>query len=298
MAHSFSQQDYLALVEQSYYDSMAATPFDHFHDDALATWPLPKQLGQGQFCKIDICNGLVLDIFDYALDDEVTIVSRDRDHPLELSFVLLGAAASNLSTVQAGQHAFYGSGMAPGAIHRQAAHQRKLEVSIHIEPHLLGQWTTACADAFPQSLQHLVKPSDQIFYSQVSTTPAVMQQAIRQLLGCPFQGLTQRMYLESKVWELIALQLAQLPTLEAVSSTPKPLKPEDIERIHYAKDVLVARLSAPPTLIELARLVGINDCKLKAGFRQVFGTTVFGYLHNCRMEKAKTTSYSGRNDRR
>lgn len=37
----------------------------------------------------------------------------------------------------------------------------------------------------------------------------------------------------------------------------------------------------------LARQVGLNDFKLKLGFRQVFGTTVFGYLHEHRMEQAQ-----------
>jgi AraC family transcriptional regulator, transcriptional activator of the genes for pyochelin and ferripyochelin receptors len=41
-------------------------------------------------------------------------------------------------------------------------------------------------------------------------------------------------------------------------------------------------------LIKLARQVGLNDYKLKRGFRQLFGTTVFGYLHAERMEKART----------
>jgi AraC-like DNA-binding protein len=43
----------------------------------------------------------------------------------------------------------------------------------------------------------------------------------------------------------------------------------------------------------IALLVGINDCKLKAGFRQVFGTTVFGYLHNCRMERSRQLLEAG-----
>ena len=37
----------------------------------------------------------------------------------------------------------------------------------------------------------------------------------------------------------------------------------------------------------LARQVGLNDYKLKLGFRQMLGTTVFGYLHQCRMEQAR-----------
>ena len=43
----------------------------------------------------------------------------------------------------------------------------------------------------------------------------------------------------------------------------------------------------PPSLLALARQVGLNDCKLKQGFRHLFGTTVFGYVHRCRMEAAK-----------
>ncbi|MDB9384626.1 helix-turn-helix transcriptional regulator [Nodularia spumigena CS-584] len=31
----------------------------------------------------------------------------------------------------------------------------------------------------------------------------------------------------------------------------------------------------------------MNERKLKQGFRQIFGTTVFGYLHDHRMEQAK-----------
>jgi AraC-like DNA-binding protein len=55
----------------------------------------------------------------------------------------------------------------------------------------------------------------------------------------------------------------------------------------------MARLNDPPTLIELARLARINDCKLKLGFRQVFGTTVFGYLHDCRMEQSRQLLEAG-----
>lgn len=33
-------------------------------------------------------------------------------------------------------------------------------------------------------------------------------------------------------------------------------------------------------------MVGLNDCTLKRGFRQVFHTTAFGYLHHQRLEKA------------
>lgn len=45
--------------------------------------------------------------------------------------------------------------------------------------------------------------------------------------------------------------------------------------------------------MELAREIGINDHKLKVGFRQVFKTTVFGYLHDQRIERSRQLLESG-----
>ncbi|WP_448601878.1 helix-turn-helix transcriptional regulator [Thermoleptolyngbya sp.] len=217
--------------------------------------------------------------------------SHDREHPIELGYALVGSILSNLDSMQAGQHILCGSGLALGEVRHHLANQRIVDLSIHIEPSLLCQWCSGTTDLLPPELSHLIKPLDNPYYTQISTTTAAMQTVIQQILHCPFQGLTQRMYLESKVWELMALELAQ--TSDRSADRSKPLKPEDIERVHYAKDVLVSRLSNPPSLMELARLVNINDCKLKAGFRQVFGTTVFGYLHNCRMERSRQLLESG-----
>jgi AraC-like DNA-binding protein len=49
----------------------------------------------------------------------------------------------------------------------------------------------------------------------------------------------------------------------------------------------MGNLETPPTLSELARIVGINEYKLKRGFKETFGNTVFGYLGDARLEMAK-----------
>ncbi len=102
-----------------------------------------------------------------------------------------------------------------------------------------------------------------------------------------FTGLTKKIYLESKCLELIALKIEQLTNLEKNYKTAIVLKRDDIARIHYAKEILTQNLDNPPSLLDLARKVGLNDYKLKLGFRQVLGTTAFGYLQQQRMEKAR-----------
>jgi AraC-like DNA-binding protein len=52
-------------------------------------------------------------------------------------------------------------------------------------------------------------------------------------------------------------------------------------------------LKHPPSLLELARQVELNDYALKHGFRQVFGKSVFAYLHDYRMEQARQLLMAG-----
>jgi AraC-like DNA-binding protein len=102
------------------------------------------------------------------------------------------------------------------------------------------------------------------------------------------------MYLEGKSLEIMALQLTQLVFGENRSVKPPTLRPADVECIHEARDILVRNLENPPSLLGLARQVGLNDTKLKRGFRQVFGATVFGYLQSKRMERGRQLLAEGK----
>ena len=65
------------------------------------------------------------------------------------------------------------------------------------------------------------------------------------------------------------------------------LQPDQLNRVYYAQEILLKSLSNPPSLMELARQVGMCDYNLKRGFKEAFGTTVFGYLRDRRLEKAQ-----------
>jgi AraC-like DNA-binding protein len=286
---TLSQSDYWSFFQEKPVDE--SVPFTVEQIDSV--WNYPSQWGQGFVRDIELREGMTLSIDDYFLHKDLIVTGSDREHPIELSYALVGISPSDSAFAQAGYHVLCGSGLAPREDRQHLANQRIVNLSIHIQPTLVCQWCSGSSDQPPPEIRHLVKPFDQVYYTRLSTTTTTMYRAIQQILQCPFQGLTRRMYLESKIWELMALELTH--TLEADGSVhdEKPLKPEDVERIHYAKDLLISHLSDPPSLMELARLVGINDCKLKAGFRQVFGTTVFGYLHSCRMERSRQLLEAG-----
>jgi AraC family transcriptional regulator len=53
-----------------------------------------------------------------------------------------------------------------------------------------------------------------------------------------------------------------------------------------AKDFLVNDLSAAPTIAELSKVVGLNQCKLKKGFKNMFGTSIYAHFQEVRMNRA------------
>jgi len=65
------------------------------------------------------------------------------------------------------------------------------------------------------------------------------------------------------------------------------LRPEELERIRQVQYILHSNPAASYSLVGLAHLVGTNEATLKKHFKLVYGTTVFGYLTACRMERAK-----------
>lgn len=284
MTITISQQEYEELFKEKLEDEQNCCQLDN--GDTI--WKYPEQLGQGYLRSILLPEGMELAIADYQLHKHLIVKAPEREHPLEYAFYLAGAHRYNNKSISAGQYAFWGSGIAPKEVCEWPA-QRITFVNVHLEPEVFCSFIGA--SGHPPQLQQLVRRRDREYYT-CGTTTAAMQIALQQILHCPYQGLTRRIYLQGKVFELLALLLEPL-LAEQTQPQSRKLKPEDIDRIHYAKDILLTRLEHPPSLVELAREAGINDYKLKIGFHQVFGTTVFGYLNEYRMDLSRQLLQEG-----
>lgn len=65
----------------------------------------------------------------------------------------------------------------------------------------------------------------------------------------------------------------------------------DREKISLARDTLLQHIGEPLTIKELSRKAAINECYLKKGFKEMYGTTIFDFFQNQRMEHAKYLLY-------
>jgi AraC family transcriptional regulator len=65
----------------------------------------------------------------------------------------------------------------------------------------------------------------------------------------------------------------------------------DREKISLAREILLDHIGEPLTIRELSRKVAINECYLKKGFKELFGTTIFDFYQSQRMEHARYLLY-------
>ena len=281
-------RDVVARAEQQGESLCQATEFGNQY------W-IPKQLGEGSDSLFRLRNGLNMEIFRIRLRQSIRLVHQHESRfPLVAKFYVSGASRVQTPDVSDIDNDYYELANRHYLYHLPDQTETEewfaddliyvvmLSVdTCYFRSFNLGNTTLS------NPLQKLLKGDiNQRFHQPLGRMSPRIKQLVQQIVQCPYTGLMQQLYLESKALELLACQFAvwteDQPTGPSIS-----LCAQDIEQLHQAKAILVQQAATPPSLTELARLVGLNDRKLKQGFRQLFGTTVFGYLHDYRMEQAQ-----------
>lgn len=253
--------------------------------------------------KIDMPqdNGLSQDVFFENMWINHSTVSLESstkfrlryDFPFVLlQFVLAGHSLEEKTTEEQTPHVYKAQhhsivySNALEGVHEHAACNHIELVRIHLSPSFFLQLLPA-NEVFDVLKERISKGKfHRLFESDLPIAPSMLL-AIRELIGLKSKGTYKRWILEAKVIQLIVQQLEQYEKhchAEHVLHT----MPHDIEgKMHKAKTIILDNLQKPLTLHQLAYQVGTNECYLKKSFKEMFGTTVFGFLFMQKMEYAK-----------
>jgi len=161
------------------------------------------------------------------------------------------------------------------------------ELSLEVDRYKLCQ--LAGTNQLPASIEQVWSSSESYPVELLAAPPASFR-LLDELVHCGARGASRQVHLEAKGLELLAAWLDHLEDARAALR----LSAQDCERLERARRILLARMTTPPGLPELARLAGLNEAKLKAGFRAQFGDTVYGYLRQQRLEEAHRLLRQGR----
>lgn len=124
-----------------------------------------------------------------------------------------------------------------------------------------------------------------------SITPE-MYSLLEGIVHCPREGFTKQLFIETSVLKLLLLQFDQYQIASGQRKNSK-IKLHDVEKFEMVRAMLEENIAAAHSLGELSRKSGLNDFKLKKGFKELYGTTVFGYLNQLRMAKAQELLHNG-----
>jgi AraC-like DNA-binding protein len=194
-----------------------------------------------------------------------------------MNFVLSGELTVKLSEVkpiiviEGSHHTFYTPKLDAGLVLKRSAKMFTICLTRRFISKLIG------SDTIKLSLNESARLITTGNYKHTR-----LQAIIKEIMEAAQPGFIRRIFLESKILELLSIQLHQAETKAATKGFSKG----DVARLQEAKHIIAQNLQTPCSLIELARKTGLNDFKLKKGFKALFGHTVFGYLFELRMDNA------------
>ena len=122
------------------------------------------------------------------------------------------------------------------------------------------------------------------FYKEYKLTP-IMTTILVQMMNQNISDNVKKLYFKGKVFELLSL-LFNVGKEMNIEQCPFLADDKNVKKIKKAKEIIISRMSEPPSLKELADQVEISLKNLKEGFKQVYGNTVFGFLYDYKMNVA------------
>lgn len=124
---------------------------------------------------------------------------------------------------------------------------------------------------------------------KISPSSAIV---LTQLIHYNLNASIKNLYFKGKAYELLSLYFNRNEDAN-IEQCPFLVDETNVIKIRKAKDIIISRMAEPPTLQELSDEIGLNLKKLKEGFKQIYGDTVYSFLFDYKMEVARKLLESG-----
>ena len=126
---------------------------------------------------------------------------------------------------------------------------------------------------------------DKKYYQDGKVSPS-MAIVLTQLMHYNLNSSIKNLYYKGKAYELLSLYFNRSEDAD-IEQCPFLVDEANVIKIRKAKDIVISRMTEPPTLQELSEEIGLTLKKLKEGFKQIYGDSVFSFLFDYKMEVAR-----------
>jgi AraC-like DNA-binding protein len=127
--------------------------------------------------------------------------------------------------------------------------------------------------------------SNKKYYDDTEIKPTVSV-VLQQIINASINSSVKELYVKGKVYELLSLHFQKEESASG-EYCPFLVDEQNVLKIRKAKEIIISRMSEPPSLQELASEIGLNLKKLKEGFKQIYGDTVCSFLLDYKLEHSR-----------
>lgn len=132
---------------------------------------------------------------------------------------------------------------------------------------------------------------DKKYYKDGQITPS-LSIVLNQFVSNNLNNSIKSLYFKGKAYELLSLYFNRTEDAN-IQQCPFLVDETNVLKIRKAKDIIISRLAEPPSLQELADEIDLSLKKLKEGFKQIYGDSVFSFLFDYKMEVARKLLEAG-----
>lgn len=248
---------------------------------------------QGHYKKYNARDGLSVSVCDFV--PATAISGSIRGYPsLSVAVMLQGGGGSQLGSGSTGAsmpyedgnvYVFLSSRRSDGCFwfpENQRIHMVELRIDWQLAHDMID--LRVLTASMPNELAMYAENDDGVWMGRMPA-PRDALVAAEQITRCSIAQDAGSLFIEGKALELFACILDRLATSAARPAEPR-LRSTDRKRVQAARDVMVGDIARNWTIAELARAAGVNEKKLKIGFKELYGVSVHRYLQDYRMKIA------------
>lgn len=254
-----------------------------------STLIVPRELGSGYFRCIQLCDDLVFAITELNLNRPIVMHYENYASQFETTYCLqgyIGYAETGIVDTGLSQNEFgiyikpQGCGMV-----MYPSDRKIVAASILAKGGLLDSLPQyrACATygdcRYKNLVNHLMNPR----------RPGIQfHNWFGQMISNHGENSPQTLLMEGLAKTIVASMWQSYVVLPLDGKSCSRYSEADRRAFRAAAEILEREYAAPPTIPELARMVGVNEFKLKSGFREMYGHTIYEHVQKQRIAVART----------
>ncbi len=246
-----------------------------------------KSIAKSTFKEIEIDNGFIVLKLQNETDENQCVIRKIDSSFIQFHFCIKGAAKFNFNN---GRYGFDVSNEQSLLLYNP---QQDLPINLELQPNssMLSVLISIKKfhSLFSQEANFIHFISDdnknKKYYDNKPISPTKIV-VLNQMMSYNIHSSIENLYLKAKAYELLSLYFNRTEDAD-IEQCPFLVDEENVLKIKEAKDIIIARMTEPPSLQELANEIGLTLKKLKDGFKQIYGDSVYSFLFDYKMEVAR-----------